>query len=122
MGPMRAAYLFARELGGQHERMLSGYEPVTTVRAEHAAGIAMEDNQGMTRDPIGGLVQIPCIERNAMGAAKAVHAPRIAMNETETNEVSLDQVIRTMYVTGLDMQSRNKETRRAGLALNGIKC
>lgn len=89
---------------------------------EHAAEIAMEHNLGMTCDPIGGLVQIPCIERNAMGAAKAVHASRIAMSEAEEHKVSLDQVIRTMYLTGLDMQSRYKETSLAGLALNVIEC
>ena len=75
-------------------------------QVEHAAEIAMEHNLGMTCDPIGGLVQIPCIERNAMGAAKAVQASRIALNEQEDHKVSLDQVIRTMYLTGLDMQSR----------------
>jgi L-serine dehydratase len=89
---------------------------------EHAAEIAMEHNLGMTCDPIGGLVQIPCIERNAMGAAKAVQAARLAMNEPEAHKVSLDQVIRTMYLTGLDMQSRYKETSLAGLALNVIEC
>jgi L-serine dehydratase len=91
-------------------------------QVEHAAEIAMEHNLGMTCDPIGGLVQIPCIERNAMGAAKAVHASRIALNESEGHKVSLDQVIRTMYLTGLDMQSRYKETSLAGLALNIIEC
>jgi L-serine dehydratase len=94
----------------------------TNGQIEHAAEIAMEHNLGMTCDPIGGLVQIPCIERNAMGAAKAVHASRIAMNEQEEHKVSLDQVIRTMYLTGLDMQSRYKETSLAGLALNIIEC
>jgi L-serine dehydratase len=89
---------------------------------EHAAEIAMEHNLGMTCDPIGGLVQIPCIERNAMGAAKAVQAARLALNESEAHKVSLDQVIRTMYLTGLDMQSRYKETSLAGLALNVIEC
>ena len=94
----------------------------TNGQIEHAAEIAMEHNLGMTCDPIGGLVQIPCIERNAMGAVKAVHASRIALNETEVHKVSLDQVIRTMYLTGLDMQSRYKETSQAGLALNVIAC
>jgi L-serine dehydratase len=94
----------------------------TNGQIEHAAEIAMEHNLGMTCDPIGGLVQIPCIERNAMGAVKAVHASRIAMNETEGHKISLDQVIRTMYLTGLDMQSRYKETSLAGLALNIIEC
>ncbi len=94
----------------------------TNGQIEHAAEIAMEHNLGMTCDPIGGLVQIPCIERNAMGAAKAVHAARLAMNEPEAHKVSLDQVIHTMYQTGLDMQSRYKETSLAGLALNVIEC
>jgi L-serine dehydratase len=94
----------------------------TNGQVEHAAEIAMEHNLGMTCDPIGGLVQIPCIERNAMGAAKAVQASRIALNESEAHKVSLDQVIRTMYLTGLDMQSRYKETSLAGLALNVIEC
>ena len=94
----------------------------TNKAIEHAAEIAMEHNLGMTCDPIGGLVQIPCIERNATAAVKAVQAARIAMNETEDHKVSLDQVIRTMYLTGLDMQSRYKETSLAGLALNVIEC
>ncbi len=89
---------------------------------EHAAEIGMEHNLGMTCDPIGGLVQIPCIERNAMGAVKAVNASRMAMHETEGHKVTLDQVIKTMYQTGLDMQSRYKETSLAGLALNVIEC
>jgi L-serine dehydratase len=94
----------------------------TNEQVEHAAEIGMEHNLGMTCDPIGGLVQIPCIERNAMGSLKAVHASRIAMNESGEHKVSLDQVIRTMYLTGLDMQSRYKETSLAGLALNIIEC
>ncbi|MGC1296556.1 MAG: L-serine ammonia-lyase [Alloacidobacterium sp.] len=94
----------------------------TNGQIEHAAEIGMEHNLGMTCDPIGGLVQIPCIERNAMGAVKAVHACRIALNELESHKVSLDQVIKTMYLTGLDMQSRYKETSLAGLALNVIEC
>ena len=94
----------------------------TNAQVEHAAEIAMEHNLGMTCDPIGGLVQIPCIERNAMGAVKAVNATRMAMHETEGHKLSLDQVIETMYRTGLDMQSRYKETSQAGLALNIIEC
>ncbi len=94
----------------------------TNGQVEHAAEIAMEHNLGMTCDPIGGLVQIPCIERNAMGAVKAVHASRIAQSDSEEHKVSLDQVIKTMYQTGLDMQSRYKETSLAGLALNVIEC
>ncbi len=92
------------------------------AQIEHAAEIAMEHNLGMTCDPIGGLVQIPCIERNGMGAVKAVNAARLAMNDTGTHKISLDQVIETMYRTGLDMQSRYKETSLAGLALNIIEC
>lgn len=94
----------------------------TNDQVEHAAEIGMEHNLGMTCDPISGLVQIPCIERNAMGAVKAVNASRLAMHETEGHKVSLDQVIETMYRTGLDMQSRYKETSLAGLALNIIEC
>jgi L-serine dehydratase len=94
----------------------------TNAQVEHAAEIGMEHNLGMTCDPIGGLVQIPCIERNAMGAVKAVHACRMALAEDDEHKVSLDQVIRTMYETGLDMQSRYKETSLAGLALNVIEC
>jgi L-serine dehydratase len=92
------------------------------MQVEYAAEIGMEHNLGMTCDPIGGLVQIPCIERNAMGSVKAINASRIAMQETGDHKVSLDQVIKTMYQTGLDMQSRYKETSLAGLALNVIEC
>jgi L-serine dehydratase len=91
-------------------------------RIEHAAEIGMEHHLGMTCDPIAGLVQVPCIERNAVGAIKAVNASRMAMNESEGHKVSLDQVIKTMYQTGLDMQARYKETSLAGLALNVIEC
>jgi L-serine dehydratase len=101
---------------------LAAAQHATNAQIEHAAEIGMEHNLGMTCDPIGGLVQIPCIERNAMGAVKAVHACRMAMAETEGHKLSLDQVIKTMYETGLDMQSRYKETSLAGLALNVIEC
>ena len=94
----------------------------TNDQVEHAAEIAMEHNLGMTCDPIGGLVQIPCIERNGMGAVKAINAARMAMHESGDHKLSLDQVIATMYQTGLDMQSRYKETSLAGLALNIIEC
>ncbi len=94
----------------------------TNAQIEHAAEIAMEHNLGMTCDPIGGLVQIPCIERNGMGAVKAINAARLAMADTETHKLSLDQIIETMYRTGMDMQSRYKETSLAGLALNIIEC
>jgi L-serine dehydratase len=92
------------------------------MQVEYAAEIGMEHNLGMTCDPIGGLVQIPCIERNAMGSVKAINAARMAMQEGGDHKVSLDQVIKTMYQTGLDMQSRYKETSLAGLALNVIEC
>jgi len=95
----------------------------TNQQVEYAAEIGMEHNLGMTCDPIKGLVQIPCIERNAMGAVKAINASRIALRESGDHKVSLDQVIETMYRTGLDMQSRYKETALGGLAtLNIIEC
>jgi L-serine dehydratase len=95
----------------------------TDQQVEYAAEIGMEHNLGMTCDPIGGLVQIPCIERNAMGAVKAINASRIAMRESGEHKVSLDQVIKIMYDTGKDMQSRYKETSLGGLAtLNIIEC
>ncbi len=99
-------------------------QAITAANAavEHAAEIAMEHNLGMTCDPIGGLVQIPCIERNGMGAVKAVNAARLAAADPGVHKVSLDQVIDTMYRTGMDMQSRYKETSLAGLALNIIEC
>ncbi len=94
----------------------------TNEQCEHAAEIGMEHNLGMTCDPIGGLVQIPCIERNAIGAVKAINACRISMRETDGHIVQLDQVIKTMYQTGLDMQGRYKETSLGGLAVNAVEC
>jgi L-serine dehydratase len=94
----------------------------TNRQVEYAAEIGMEHNLGMTCDPIGGLVQIPCIERNAMGSVKAINAARMSMSETGEHKVSLDQVIETMFRTGQDMQSRYKETSLGGLALNVIEC
>jgi L-serine dehydratase len=94
----------------------------TNEDVEHAAEIGMEHNLGMTCDPIGGLVQIPCIERNAIGAVKAINACRMSMSESGEHKVTLDQVIKTMYQTGLDMQSRYKETSLAGLAVNVVEC
>lgn len=101
---------------------LAGALGASNSVVEHAAEIGMEHHLGMTCDPIGGLVQIPCIERNAIGAVKAINACRMAMQESEGHVVSLDQVIRTMYQTGLDMQSRYKETALAGLAVNVKDC
>lgn len=91
-------------------------------QVEHAAEIGMEHMLGMSRDPVGGLVQIPCIERNALGAVKAVTSARIAMNETGQHRVSLDQVIQTMLQTGRDMKAQYKETSLGGLAVNIIEC
>jgi len=101
---------------------LAGALGASNEAIEHAAEIGMEHHLGMTCDPIGGLVQIPCIERNAIGAVKAINACRMAMQESGEHKVSLDQVIRTMYQTGLDMQSRYKETALAGLAVNVKDC
>lgn len=89
---------------------------------ENAAEIAMEHNLGLTCDPVGGLVQVPCIERNAMGAVKAVNAARLGMNNNGHHIVSLDSVIKTMYSTGVDMSNRYKETSLGGLAVNVVNC
>ena len=89
---------------------------------ENAAEIAMEHNLGMSCDPIGGLVQIPCIERNSMGAVKAINAARLAMMHEGGHIVSLDAVIETMRQTGIDMQSKYKETALGGLAINVVAC
>ena len=97
-------------LGGTHRQV------------ENAAEIGMEHNLGLTCDPIGGLVQIPCIERNAMGSIKAINAARLALSGDGTHFVSLDKVIRTMRDTGRDMKSKYKETSRGGLAVNVVEC
>ncbi|MCU0754712.1 MAG: L-serine ammonia-lyase [Xanthomonadales bacterium] len=94
----------------------------SVLQVENAAEIGMEHNLGLTCDPIGGLVQIPCIERNAMGAAKAISAQRMAMRGDGKHRVSLDKVIRTMRDTGRDMSEKYKETSRGGLAVNVIEC
>src|SRR5258708_1474779 len=106
---MAAAGLVAA-LGGTNEQM------------ENAAEIGMEHHLGMTCDPVGGLVQIPCIERNALGAMKAINSARMAMRGNGSHQVSLDQVIKIMYQTGLDMQARYKETSQGGLAIHVIEC
>ena len=105
-----AAAALAAVLGGSNDHI------------EEAAEIGMEHNLGLTCDPIGGLVQIPCIERNAMGAVKAINAARLAMHGDGTHKVSLDQVIETMRQTGLDMSSSYKETSQGGLAVNVPEC
>ena len=92
------------------------------AQVENAAEIGMEHNLGLTCDPVGGRVQIPCIERNAMGSVKALNAARMAMRGDGTHFVSLDQVIKTMRDTGRDMMTKYKETSRGGLAVNVIEC
>lgn len=94
----------------------------TVWQVENAAEIGMEHNLGLTCDPVGGLVQIPCIERNAMGAVKAINAQRMALRGDGKHRVSLDKVIKTMRETGADMKSHYKETSRGGLAVNVIEC
>jgi len=106
---MAAAGLVAA-LGGSNEQI------------ENAAEIGMEHNLGLTCDPIGGLVQIPCIERNTMGAVKAITAARLALQGDGTHIVSLDAVIETMRQTGRDMASKYKETSLGGLAVNVVEC
>ncbi|MEU0072572.1 L-serine ammonia-lyase [Streptomyces sp. NPDC006332] len=105
-----AAGALAEVLGGSPEQV------------ENAAEIGMEHNLGLTCDPVGGLVQIPCIERNGMAAAKAVTAARMAMRGDGSHKVSLDKVIKTMKDTGADMSVKYKETARGGLAVNIIEC
>ena len=94
----------------------------SNAEIENAAEIAMEHNLGLTCDPVGGLVQIPCIERNAMGAVKAINAARLAMIGKGKHKVSLDDVIKTMMQTGKDMQTIYKETSNGGLAVNVTEC
>jgi len=106
---MAAAGLTAA-LGGSNEQI------------ENAAEIGMEHNLGLTCDPVNGLVQIPCIERNAMGAVKAINASRLALRGDGKHVVSLDKVIKTMLQTGADMQTKYKETSEGGLAVNVVEC
>jgi L-serine dehydratase len=94
----------------------------TNQQIENAAEIGMEHNLGLTCDPVAGLVQIPCIERNAMGSVKAINAARLAMRGDGTHKVSLDQVIATMRQTGHDMSTIYKETSQGGLAVNVPDC
>ncbi|HJE21012.1 MAG TPA: L-serine ammonia-lyase, iron-sulfur-dependent, subunit alpha, partial [Bifidobacterium pullorum] len=94
----------------------------TPEQVENAAEIGIEHNLGLTCDPVGGLVQIPCIERNAMGANTAINAVRMAMLGDGSHIVSLDQAILTMKQTGEDMMSKYKETSKGGLAVNVVEC
>ncbi|KEQ13153.1 L-serine ammonia-lyase [Endozoicomonas numazuensis] len=105
-----AAGALCAVLGGSNEQI------------ENAAEIGMEHNLGLTCDPVGGLVQVPCIERNTMGAVKAINAARLALQGTGQHRVSLDSVIETMHQTGLDMQDKYKETATGGLAVNVVMC
>ena len=93
----------------------------TPSQVENAAEIAMEHNLGLTCDPVGGLVQVPCIERNAVAAVKAINAARMALCGDGKHFVSLDQVIKTMRETGADMKTKYKETARGGLAINALE-
>ncbi|NUT13259.1 MAG: L-serine ammonia-lyase, partial [Cupriavidus sp.] len=94
----------------------------TPEQVENAAEIGMEHHLGLTCDPVGGLVQIPCIERNAIAAVKALNAARMALQGDGSHFVSLDKVIKTMRETGADMMSKYKETARGGLAVNIVEC
>ena len=94
----------------------------TIQQVENAAEIGMEHNLGLTCDPVGGLVQVPCIERNAMGSIKAINAARMALRGDGQHFISLDRVIRTMRDTGADMHDKYKETSRGGLAVSAIEC
>jgi L-serine dehydratase len=92
------------------------------AQVENAAEIGLEHHLGMTCDPIGGLVQIPCIERNAMGAVKAINAASLALSGDGAHHVTLDEAIATMRQTGMDMRSEYKETSKAGLAVHVTEC
>jgi L-serine dehydratase len=94
----------------------------TPEQVENAAEIGMEHNLGLTCDPVGGLVQIPCIERNAIASVKAITAARTALRGDGSHVVSLDKVVKTMRETGADMKIKYKETARGGLAVNVIEC
>ena len=94
----------------------------TPQQVENAAEIGIEHNLGLTCDPVGGLVQIPCIERNAIASNKAINAARIALHGDGSHKVSLDKAIKTMRETGADMKRKYKETSRGGLAVNVVEC
>jgi L-serine dehydratase len=94
----------------------------TPEQVENAAEVGIEHNLGLTCDPVGGLVQIPCIERNAIASVKAINAARLALHGDGSHKVSLDKAIKTMRETGADMKTKYKETSRGGLAVNVIEC
>ena len=127
----RNASISGAEMGCQGEvgvacsMAAGGYAAImggSPSQIENAAEIGMEHNLGLTCDPIKGLVQIPCIERNTMGAIKAINAARLAMIGKGNHKVTLDDVIKTMMQTGKDMQSIYKETSNGGLAVNVPEC
>ena len=94
----------------------------TPAQVENAAEIGMEHHLGLTCDPVAGLVQVPCIERNALAAVKAINAARMALRGDGSHVVSLDKVIETMRATGADMMSKYKETSLGGLAVHIVEC
>jgi L-serine dehydratase len=94
----------------------------TPTQVENAAEVGIEHNLGLTCDPVGGLVQIPCIERNAIASVKAINAARLALHGDGSHKVSLDKAIKTMRETGADMKDKYKETSRGGLAVNVVEC
>jgi L-serine dehydratase len=113
------------EVGSACSMAAAGLAEVTggsPSQVENAAEIGMEHNLGLTCDPVGGLVQIPCIERNAVASIKAITAARLALRGSGQHFVSLDKVIKTMRETGADMKVKYKETSRGGLAVNVIEC
>ena len=113
------------EIGTACSMAAAGFAEVlgaSVSQVENAAEIGMEHNLGLTCDPVGGLVQIPCIERNAIAAVKAINAARMALRGDGKHVVSLDNVIKTMRETGADMKIKYKETSRGGLAVNVIEC
>ena len=101
---------------------LAAVRGATVEQVENAAEIGMEHHLGLTCDPVGGLVQIPCIERNAVASVQAINAARIALAGDGSHYVSLDKVIKTMRETGADMKTKYKETARGGLALHVVEC
>jgi L-serine dehydratase len=115
VGPMRIAQMFVKEAFAE---AMGG----TVTQVENAAEIAMEHSLGLTCDPVGGLVQVPCIERNAVASVRAVNAARMSLNGDGSHYVSLDNVIQTMFETGKDMMSKYKETSQGGLAVNIVEC
>jgi L-serine dehydratase len=112
------------EVGSACSMAAGGLAEVTggsPEQVENAAEIGMEHNLGLTCDPVGGLVQVPCIERNAMASVKAINATRMALRGDGKHFVSLDKVIKTMRDTGADMKTKYKETARGGLAVNVVE-